>query len=155
MVRVSTLFYVLDDTDRNEDVVLESDGIEGKEEDYFKDQSLFLRNLDKVKIARITAFGNFVISGVLVENSVGSPGPRDFRISYTLGDGETDVTTAWIESGSGDVHLKGNLFEEQFKLLPGNQDTFMIQNRKGTNLGYFERRTGNLYLRGNLLQGRE
>lgn len=129
--------------------------MEGLEEEYFKDQSLYLRNLDRVKIARITAFGNLVIKGVLVENAIGSPGPRDFRISYALADGETEVTTAWIDSETGDLHLKGNLFEEQFTLLPGNQDTFMIQNRKGTNLGYFERKTGNLYLRGNLLQGRE
>jgi len=128
--------------------------IEGSEEEYFKSKSIHLKNLDRKPIGRITAFGNLVIEGSLTENSDGEAGSRDFRISYSLADGETEITTAWVETSTGDLHLRGNLYEEQFTLLSGGKDTFMIQNRKGTNLGYFDRRTGDLYLRGNLIEGR-
>jgi len=128
--------------------------MEGNEDKYFKDVSLYLQNLDTGIVARITSLGNMVIKGRLIEASTASPGSRDFRISYLAADGETRITTAWIDSTTGDLHLRGRLYEEQFKLLPTGGDAFIIQNKKGTNLLYFERETGNLYLRGNLISER-
>jgi hypothetical protein len=123
----------------------------GKEDQYFKDTSMYLDNLDKVDVARITTFGNLVIKGKLIENSTGSPGPRDFRINYFTDYGETEIVTSWIDTVTGDLNLRGRLYEEQFTLLPPS-DAFVVQNKKGTNLGYFDKTTGNLYLRGNLIQ---
>ncbi|KYK26677.1 hypothetical protein AYK26_07260 [Euryarchaeota archaeon SM23-78] len=128
--------------------------LEGNEEEYFRDKSIHLKNLDRKPIARVTAFGNLIIKGSLIENSDENPGSNDFRISYSLPDEGTEVATAWIDTSTGDLHLRGKLYEEQFDLVPGG-DAFIIQNRKGTNLGYFDRRTGDLYLRGNLIQERE
>ena len=108
-------------------------------------------NLDKMAVARITTFGNLVIKGKLIENSTANPGSRDFKINYFINYGETEVVAAWIDTATGDLHLRGALYEEQFTLLPPS-DAFVIQNRKGTNLGYFDKATGNLYLRGNLIQ---
>lgn len=127
--------------------------IEGQEEQYFKDRSYYLKDDNRKSIARITAFGNLVITGSLIQNSTTSPGSDDFKIGYALADGETSIVTAWIVSETGDLHLRGNLHEEQFTLIPSNK-VFLIQNRKGTNLGYFDRTTGDLYLRGNLIQKR-
>jgi hypothetical protein len=127
--------------------------IEGNEEDYFKKQSIRLQNLDRTPIARITSYGNLVIRGSLIENSQGTPGPRDFRVGYTLPESEIEVITAWIDSKTGSLHLKGWLYEEHLELQPEGS-VYLIQNRKGTNLGYFDRNTGDLYLRGNLITGR-
>ena len=128
--------------------------ITGNEDQYFKNTPIFVQNLDRSIVARVTAFGNLIIKGKLVENSQDQPGSRDFKISYFINDGETEVTTAWIDTETGDLNLRGELFEEQFSILPTTQDAFLIQNKKGTNLGYFDRQTGNLYLRGNLIQER-
>jgi hypothetical protein len=127
--------------------------IEGNEEDYFKKQSIRLQNIDRNPVARVTSYGNLVITGSLVESSGSTPGPKDFKVGYTLPETEIEVITAWIETETGDLHLKGRLYEEQLELQPtGN--SYLIQNRKGTNLGYFDRQTGDLYLRGNLITGR-
>ena len=128
--------------------------IEGHEGEYFKNRAIYLQNYDRGIVARITTFGNFMIKGMLIENNTGYPGQNDFRVSYFVNDGETEMPTAWIDSETGDLHLRGKVYEEQFNLVPEGGDNFIIQNRKNTNLGYFERMTGNLYLRGNLVEQR-
>jgi len=127
--------------------------IEGNEEEYFKNKAIYIENYDRSTVARVTTFGNFMITGMLIEDSTGAPGPRDFRVSYFVNDGETEISTAWIDTETGDLHLRGRVYEEQFNLVPSGE-SFMIQNRKNTNLGYFDRITGDLYLRGNLVQER-
>jgi len=129
--------------------------IQGNEEQYFKNTPIYLQNLDRAIVGRVTAFGNIMIRGKLIENSEIKPGSRDFKISYFINDGETEVAAAWIDSQTGDLHLTGKIFEEQFSIMPTSQDAFLIQNRKGTNLGFIDRQTGNLYLRGNLIQERK
>lgn len=128
--------------------------IEGNEEQYFKNVPIYFQNLDRVIVARVTAFGNIIIKGKLVENSQASPEPRDFKISYFINNGETEVAAAWINTETGDLHIRGQVYEELFSILPTSQSAFLIQNKKGTNLAYFDRETGNLYLRGNLIQER-
>jgi hypothetical protein len=128
--------------------------IQGNEEEYFKNRPIYLQNLDRTVVARVTTFGNLILRGKLVENSQATPSSRDFKISYYLNDGETEVTTAWIDTETGDLHLRGRAYEEQFTILPTSQDSFLIQNIKGTNLGFIDRQTGNLFLRGNLVQER-
>ncbi|MBN2052781.1 hypothetical protein JW756_04730 [Candidatus Woesearchaeota archaeon] len=124
----------------------------GQEDKYFKDKSIFIENLDKTQVARITAFGNMVIRGKLYENSIYAPSSRDFRVNYFIDDGETEVVSAWIDTATGDLHLRGTAHEEQFSIIPPSTGAFIIQNRKGTNLGFIDKITGDLYLRGNLIQ---
>jgi hypothetical protein len=125
--------------------------IEGSEDEYFTPKIIYLENIDKAPVARVTTFGNLVIQGNLVQNSQSSPSSSDFRVSRSTPESESETTVAWINSQTGDLHLKGSLYEEQIDLVPPNTDAFLVQNRKGTTLGYFDKASGNLYLRGNLI----
>jgi hypothetical protein len=125
--------------------------IEGAEADYFSSRPIYLENAGREQVARITTFGNIIITGELVERSTARPSSDDFRISYLAGDGQTEITTAWIDSGTGNLNLIGEVFEEQFSLVPPTPDAYQVQNQKGTTLAYFDRRSGDLYLRGNVV----
>ena len=125
--------------------------IEGSESEYFTPRQILLEDRDRLPVGRVTTFGNLIITGVLVEGAQGSPSGSDFRISYLSNDLETEITTAWIDSSSGNLYLKGSIHEEQLDLVPPSVEAFLMQNQKGTTLGYFDRRSGDLYLRGNLI----
>jgi hypothetical protein len=125
--------------------------IEGAEADYFSSRPIYLENAGREQVARITTFGNIIITGELVERSTARPSSSDFRISYLAGDGQTEITTAWIDSATGNLNLVGEVFEEQFSLVPPTPDAYQVQNQKGTTLAYFDRRSGDLYLRGNVV----
>ncbi|MBN2458677.1 hypothetical protein JXB28_00175 [Candidatus Woesearchaeota archaeon] len=127
--------------------------MEGKEKDYFVVESVFLKDSSRANAARITPLGNLMIKGVLVESSDMSPGANDFKVTYMDSD-YNDVPIAWIDSATGDLHLKGSLYEEDFFLQP-TPSAFVIQNKRNVNLAYIDRTTGDLHIKGNLVQMRE
>jgi hypothetical protein len=127
--------------------------MEGKEEQYFVLESVFLKDSSRANAARITPLGNLMIKGVLFENATMSPGPADFKVSY-LNENYENVPVAWIDSATGNLYLKGMLHEEDFFLQP-TPNAFVIQNKRNINLAYIDRGTGDLHIKGNLIQMRE
>ncbi len=117
--------------------------------DYFPAQEILLENLDREPVARFTAIGNLLIGGRIYERSAGSPGPRDFRIGYVDRDGNS-VATIWIDSATGDLHLRGALHEENANLKP-TPGSYSLINRRSVFLAYAKQTTGDLYLRGNVI----
>lgn len=112
-----------------------------------------LNNRDQEQVGRFTRIGNLIISGNLVENSLGTPGSRDFTLGYAVTEDfeQTFITTTWINA-DGDLHLRGRLSEELITFNNPPRDSFIVRNANGLILGYFDQRTGDLYLRGNLVQ---
>ena len=127
--------------------------MEGKEEEYFVLESVFLKDSSRANAARVTPLGNLMIKGQLFENASMNPTPEDFKVSY-LNENYENVPVAWIDSATGDLYLMGMLHEEDFFLSP-TRNAFVIQNKRNINLAYIDRGTGDLHIKGNLIQLRE
>ncbi len=122
----------------------------GEERKYFREGDGFLIE-DRARnvVARFNALGNLLIRGGVFENAAGAPAKNDFAIGH-LNDDYQFIPTVWISSETGDLYLKGGLHEEELTLtIPRGMYSF--QSRRGINLGYANPRTGDLYLRGNLI----
>jgi hypothetical protein len=91
---------------------------------------------------------------LLIQDATSEPSSGDFQLGYTQpeGFGERRVHTAWIDSETGNLYLKGQIFENQESLDPQQFNTFIIRNKFGMILGYFDELKGDLYLRGNIVQ---
>lgn len=122
----------------------------GQESKFFKEDYNFnIENKNRALVAQFNAIGNLLIKGDIVENSGGQPSRDDFSVGYMNEDDEY-IVTAWVATSSGDLHLQGNIHEEQLSLqVP--RGTYSFQSRKGINLGYIDPRSGDLYLRGNII----
>lgn len=122
----------------------------GEEEQYFRASDDFLiENRARAAVARFNTIGNLLITGEVREFSSERPEARDFSVGYLNEDFEF-VATAWIDSRTGDLHLRGALTEEAITLqVPPNSHSF--QNRRGINLGYVNPRTGDMWIRGNVI----
>jgi len=127
--------------------------MEGRETQYFNLENVLLENNKRSHVARITPLGNMIIRGRVIENSKAEPSQDDFKITTMNSDYEL-IPVAWIDTNTGDLHLKGNLYEEDYFLIP-TPNAYVIQNKKNMNLAYIDRRTGDLHLKGNLVQNRE
>ncbi len=112
-----------------------------------------LKNKEQMIVGRFTRYGNLIIRGLLIENGGGVPGRDDFAIGLTerIGFEEDFTPTAWI-AADGDLHLRGSIHEEQAQLVPPQYNTYIVQNNNGFVLGYFDQTTGDLYLKGNIVQ---
>jgi hypothetical protein len=126
----------------------------GIEDQVFKDLSAELTNTQGGTAGRFTRFGNLIIKGLLIENATETPKDNDFKISYTQTSGFNEITTytAWIGSETGNLYLKGKLYQEKEILEPPQFNSYIIKNRFGIVLAYFDQLTGDLYLKGNIVQ---
>ena len=123
----------------------------------FKEIVAPLNDRQQNRVGRVTRLGNLIIKGTFNEYSDASPARNDFSVGYvdkTEYD-ETFVPTAWIDTGTGDLYLRGALYQEVLGLTAPAQGTFIISNKNGLVLGYFDRKTGDLFLRGNLVHNTE
>ena len=119
----------------------------------FFEESIYWENVARVQVARITPIGNLLIIGKVIKDPAGEPAPGDFRISYT-DENDQEVPTIWIDSSTGDLHLRGNLSEENANLIPP-PGSYAVINRRGIYLAYADSTTGDLYVRGNVIPYRE
>jgi len=117
--------------------------------DYFPNQEILLTDLDRKPVARFTPIGNLLLTGRVIQQSGGSPGSRDFRIGYVDPDGNS-VATIWIDSSTGDLHLRGTLHEENANLQP-TPGSYSLVNKRSVFLAYADQYTGELYVRGNAI----
>ncbi|MBW3001400.1 hypothetical protein KY341_06005 [Candidatus Woesearchaeota archaeon] len=126
----------------------------GIEDQAFKELSAPIENMNGKLVGRFTRFGNLVIKGLLVQGTTGTPREDDFKIGFTERKDFEEITThtAWIDDETGNLYLRGRVYEEQDILEPPQYNTYIIQNKYGIVLGYFDELTGDLYLKGNLVQ---
>jgi len=112
-----------------------------------------LKDKNQGLVGRFTRYGNLIIKGQVIQQSTATAGNKDFTIGYTQQNGFVNnyVATAWIDT-NGNLQLRGTLYEEQGGLTAPQYDTFIVQNNNGLTLGYFNERTGDLYLKGNIVQ---
>jgi hypothetical protein len=126
----------------------------GIEEKAFEDLSVELKDLNQKRVGLFTRYGNLVIRGILYENSQITPKQKDFTTGYKVTEDfeERIIYTSNLETESGNLYLKGQLFQNQETLQPEQYNTLIIRNSHGLILGYFNEITGDLYLRGNIVQ---
>lgn len=126
----------------------------GIEDQVYQDLSAPLENTEGALLGRFNKFGNLIIKGLLVQGTTGEPETDDFKvgITETVDYKETTTYTAWISKETGNLYLKGIVHEEQEALQPPQFDSYTIQNKFGIVLAYFDERTGDLYLKGNIVQ---
>lgn len=123
--------------------------LQADSQEYFPDQDIFLENLDREQAGKLNSIGNLLIKGTVHEYSTSQPGSRDYRIGQPDRDGNVNFV-AWIDTATGDLHLRGQLFEEQVTINPP-QGSYSIITRRSIYLAYYDLQTGDLYLRGNLI----
>jgi len=120
---------------------------------YYPQEATYLEHQNRGLAARITAIGNMQIRGDVVESTTESA-PFGSWVVYFYNEFGQAIPVAWVEENSGDLHLTGQLYEEQtITSLP--KGVYTIQNRQSINLAYIDRETGNMYIRGNIIPGRE
>jgi hypothetical protein len=117
--------------------------------EYFPDDEIFLQDLDRQNVARFTQIGNLLLKGRVVEHSTAVAGPRDFRIGYVDRDGNS-IATIWIDSATGDLHLRGALIEENANLMPP-PGSYSLMNKRDIFLAYADQQQGDLVVRGNVI----
>lgn len=118
------------------------------EQKYFDERFDFtIENKNRIAVGRFNSLGNLLIKGDIIEFSSSQPSKDNFVVGYS--ENFNFIPTAWIDD-SGNFHIKGSLHEEEINLqIPTNSYSF--QGLSGINLGYINPRTGDMYLRGNLI----
>ncbi|MFH0869503.1 MAG: hypothetical protein V1866_00420 [archaeon] len=121
--------------------------------DFFPEQEIMLYDMDREPVARFTPIGNLLIKGEVITYSNSTPGTRDYRIGYVDIDGN-NIATIWINTETGNLHLLGNLYEENANLEP-LEGSFSIINRRSIFLAYADQYKGELHIRGNIIPYRQ
>ena len=116
---------------------------------YFPEEDIYLENLDRARVAKLNMVGNLLLLGDVIPYSSAEPGSRDFVIGQPDRDGNT-IVAAWIDSTSGDLHLRGALLEEEVSVNPP-AGSYSIITRRSIYLAYVDLATGDLHLRGNVI----
>jgi hypothetical protein len=126
----------------------------GVEEQAFASLAISIQDNKRQTMGLFTRFGNLIIRGLLIQDATGEPNPNDFQLGFSQINGfvETKTNTAWIASGTGNLYITGKIYENQDTLQPSQDNAFVIRNKFGLVLGYFDEINGDLYLRGNLVQ---
>ena len=126
----------------------------GVENQAFEELNIDIQDNNRGTVGRFTRFGNLIIKGLLIQNTAGAPAEGDFALGFTERNGfeETRISSAWISTETGNLHIRGKIYENQEELNPGQFNTFVVRNKFGMILGYFDELTGDLHLRGNIVQ---
>lgn len=123
--------------------------IQGENSSYFRRESLHIQSKDGISVGEITAVGNLLIRGTVVEISTGTPSTTDYQLGYLNENGDY-IPTIWINSVTGDLHLRGRLVEANGNIPQQDGWTTFISAR-GIVLAQAHRETGDLTVRGNLV----
>lgn len=123
--------------------------LQGNDSTYFRPDDLFLENKQATAVGKFTPIGNLLIRGEVIERSAGAPAGNDYQLGYTDAAGDF-VATVWIDSATGDLHLRGTLTEANGN-IPIESGLSAIANRRGIVLALIDRSTGDLIIRGNVI----
>lgn len=119
---------------------------------YFQPQQLLIQDNKRRTVGRLSPIGNLLIKGEVRTGATGEPAAEDYSLGYRNTYGEYQPTL-WIDSTTGDLHLRGSIVEEDIYGEPPRGATVM-KNKRGIILAWVERERGSLHLRGNLISGR-
>ena len=119
------------------------------ESTYFKPEAIYIENKDADRVAMLTPIGNMLIKGDLVEHSTASPAANDYQLGYRNVDNNF-VPTIWINTATGDLHLRGTLVEQNGQ-LPYREGYTSYTNQRGIILALANLENGDLILRGGII----
>ncbi|MCF7901565.1 hypothetical protein K9L67_05050 [Candidatus Woesearchaeota archaeon] len=120
---------------------------------YIDDSGINIDNIKGKIVGRITQVGNLIIEGELIENSNINPQKDDYKI-VNIGQFYEETPIAYINTQTGNFHIKGKLYEEDFFMQP-TKGAYIFQNIRGVNLAYIDTKTGDLHLKSNLIIQRQ
>ena len=124
--------------------------IMGENTTFFQEENLVVENKRAERVGRFTPIGNLLIKGEVIENSNQEPNNYDYQFGYTNQETGEFITTIWINTETGDLHLRGRLTEMNNN-VKAEVGTYSITNKRGIILGNVDRRQGNMILRGNVI----
>lgn len=119
---------------------------------YIDSSSINVEDNNNNVVARLNQVGNLILEGALIENSNQQPEQEDFVVVH-VGDFFEETPVAFIDSDTGDMHITGELFEEDFFLQP-TSGAYVFQNVRNVNLAYIDVNTGDLHLKSNIIERR-
>lgn len=117
--------------------------------DVFRTADVFWENPSRRKMAKINPLGNLLIRGEVIERTNVSPESEDLAFGPLDRLGRQQPLV-WIDSDTGDLHVAGELHEEQLQLNPPS-GSYGVKSRSSLYLLYVDYGTGDLYLRGNVI----
>jgi len=115
-----------------------------KEKELFPEKNFTLVNSLGMRMAVLDSKGNLYLKGNLYQQATGASKEFDFVVK---GVGQE---AAWIDVLTGDLYLRGTVYENQETLMWDSRQDYVISNEKGMYLAIFDAETGNLYLRGSV-----
>jgi hypothetical protein len=119
------------------------------ESTYFKPEAIYIENKDADRVAMLTPIGNLLIRGDVLQHSTGSPAVNDYQLGYRDTDSNY-IPTVWIDSATGNLHLRGTLTEANGQ-LPYREGYTAYTNQRGIILALANLGEGDLILRGGLI----
>jgi hypothetical protein len=125
------------------------DCIQSNDSTFFRPEDLYLENRNAVAVGQITPIGNLLLRGTWIEHSTSSPQSQDWVRGYADEDGDF-IPTAWIDTDTGDLHMRGTLTESNGNLVFESRYT-AITNRRGIILVLIDHNSGDVVLRGNII----
>jgi hypothetical protein len=123
--------------------------IQGENSTYFKPEDILLENKNAIAVGQLTPVGNLLIKGGLIEQSNGTAAAKDYQMGFVDNEGDF-VATVWIDSATGDLHLRGHLTEANGN-IPIAEGYSAIANKRGIVLALIDRETGDMIVRGNIV----
>jgi hypothetical protein len=123
--------------------------IQDENSTYFREEEIYIENKDGAIVGKITPIGNMLIRGEAIENSVGMPASRDWTRGYEDNSGDF-IPTLWIDSQTGDLHLRGTLTEANRNIVFSPGLTALL-NERDIILALIDAQTGNLIVRGSVI----
>lgn len=118
------------------------------ETNFFVEQEIVLEDVDRRVVGKFTPIGNLLLTGDVIERTLASPRSGDWSIGILGFDGYTP--TIWIDSDTGDLHLRGTLTEANTNIVH-EEGLFGLTNERGILLAKANRNTGDLIVRGNII----
>jgi hypothetical protein len=123
--------------------------LQGAQSNWFRPEVIILEDKTARSVGQLTPIGNLLIRGDLVTGSTATPASTDYQLGYRDEDGDF-VPTLWVDSQTGDLHLRGQLTEANGNIA--YQDGLSaFTNQRSIILALVNPRTGDLTLRGNLV----
>jgi hypothetical protein len=120
---------------------------------YFRPEPVRITDTGRQTIALLTPIGNLKITGEVIEQASFISRASDYRIGYIDSYGDYQATI-WFDSQTGNLYLRGKLYEENVLNAPA-KGSFALSNSRGVVLAWADKTAGDLYLRGAILENRE
>ncbi|MBN1386796.1 LamG domain-containing protein [Candidatus Woesearchaeota archaeon] len=106
----------------------------------------YIRNSTGGNVTIFDSFGNIDTKGQVFQSGVGVPDGDDMIFRNA-----SDSTVAWIDSGTGNIRLRGSMSQEQGGYCTPSVGAFIIKDESENCVSYIDK-NGNLWARGSVVQ---